>query len=133
MYKRQKFDKLEEKLDKHKKEVTQIRAEMREYINNCDKKIDEAQKQQNETIRELKNDTDKKFEEVRETREIDRQELKSITQNTQTSIKKINNRVETHVKENNKKQEELRVELFQTVRQLQQEQGDVNSLSLIHI
>ena len=55
-----------------------------------------------------------------------RQELKSVAQNTQTSIKKIHNRVETHAKENHKKQEELRVELFQTVRQLQQEQGDVN-------
>ena len=134
----EKFEKLEEKFEKQKEEInekfeeqnenfTQIRAEMREYINNCDKKIDEVQKQQNEVIKELKEDTDKKFEEVRETRELDRQELKSIAQNTQTSIKKIHNRVETHVKENHKKQEELKVKLFQTVRQLQQEQGDVNN------
>ena len=75
-------------------------------------------------MKELKDDTTKKFEEIWETRESDRQELKNIAQNTQTSIKKVHNKLDTHIKDNHKKQEELKAELYHTLRQQQQEQGD---------
>ena len=63
---------------------------------------------------------------MREARETDRQEWKGAIQSTQTSIKRINNKIEAHIKDSNKKQEELAAELHETIRQKQQEQGHTN-------
>ena len=61
-----------------------------------------------------------------EARESDNQELKNLAQTTQSSIKKVHNKLDLHINNNQKKQEELKTELYHTLRQQQQEIGEAN-------
>ena len=121
--------------DRHKEEIkrqtaeqlTQIRSEIREYQQAWEGKINELQKKQDDIVRDLREEANKKYEEIQETRENGRQEWMAVIHTTQTTIKKINNKFDAHVKDANKKQEEFKAEIHDTIRQKQQEQDGTNN------
>ena len=92
-------------------QLTQIRSEIREYQQAWEGKINELQKKQDDIVRELREDANKKYEEIQEARETDRQEWMVAIHNTQTTVKKIHNKFDAHVKDANKKHEELKAEI----------------------
>ena len=92
----------------------QIRSEIREYQQTWEGKVDELQKKQDDLVRNLREEANKKYEEIQETRENDRQEWMAAIHTTQTTVKKINNKFDAHVKDSNKKHEEFKAEIHDT-------------------
>lgn len=115
---------INEKLDQHKEEITQIRSEIRESQQTWERKVDELQKKQDDIVRDLREEANKKYVEIQEN---DRQEWMAAVHTTQTTVKKINHKFDAHVKDYNKKHEELKTEIHDTILQKQQEQEGTNN------